>query len=44
MFCSLTAMVSRGTYICRNLSKRPILWPLDAKNQLIGQDPAAGKD
>ena len=21
-----------------------ILWPLDAKNQLIGKDPVAGKD
>jgi len=22
----------------------PILWPLDAKNQLIGKNPDAGKD
>ena len=22
----------------------PILWPLDAKTQLIGKDPDAGKD
>ena len=22
----------------------PILWPLDAKSQLIGKDPDAGKD
>ena len=25
-------------------AKAPILWPLDAKNQLIGKDPDAGKD
>ena len=24
--------------------KAPILWPPDAKNQLIGKDPDAGKD
>ena len=44
VFCSLTVMVSQGMYICRNLSKHAILWPLDGKNQLIGQDPDAGKD
>ena len=26
------------------LAETPILWPPDAKNQLIGKDPAAGKD
>ena len=25
-------------------AKTPILWPPDAKNQLIGEDPDAGKD
>ena len=25
-------------------AETPILWPPDAKNQLIGKDPAAGKD
>ena len=25
-------------------TETPILWPLDAKNQLIGKDPDAGKD
>ena len=25
-------------------AKAPILWPPDAKNQLIGKDPDAGKD
>ena len=25
-------------------AEAPILWPLDAKNQLIGKDPDAGKD
>ena len=25
-------------------SEAPILWPLDAKNQLIAKDPDAGKD
>ena len=25
-------------------SEAPILWPPDAKNQLIGKDPDAGKD
>ena len=24
--------------------KAPILWPPDAKNQIIGKDPDAGKD
>ena len=26
------------------LAETPILWPLDAKSQLIGIDPDAGKD
>ena len=26
------------------LKLAPILWPLDAKSQLIGKDPDAGKD
>ena len=25
-------------------AEAPILWPPDAKNQLIGKDPDAGKD
>ena len=25
-------------------AETPILWPPDAKNQLIGKDPVAGKD
>ena len=25
-------------------AETPILWPPDAKNQLIGKDPDAGKD
>ena len=25
-------------------AKTPILWPPDAKSQLIGKDPGAGKD
>ena len=25
-------------------SETPLLWPLDAKSQLIGKDPDAGKD
>ena len=25
-------------------AEAPILWPFDAKNQLIGKDPDAGKD
>ena len=25
-------------------AEAPILWPLDAKSQLIGKDPNAGKD
>ena len=25
-------------------AEAPILWPLDAKNQLFGKDPDAGKD
>ena len=25
-------------------AETPILWPLDAKNQLTGKDPDAGKD
>ena len=25
-------------------AEAPILWPLDAKNQLSGKDPEAGKD
>ena len=25
-------------------AETPILWPLDAKNRLIGKDPDAGKD
>ena len=25
-------------------TETPVLWPPDAKNQLIGKDPDAGKD
>ena len=25
-------------------AETPILWPLDAKNRLLGKDPDAGKD
>ena len=27
-----------------NEAEAPILWPTDAKSQLIGKDPNAGKD
>ena len=30
--------------IARTDAEAPILWPLDAKSQLIGKDPSAGKD
>ena len=31
-------------FIGRTEAEAPILWPPDAKSQLIGQDPDAGKD
>ena len=31
-------------FIGRTDAETPILWPPDAKNQLIGKDPDAGKD
>ena len=31
-------------FIGRTKAKAPTLWPPDAKNQLIGKDPYAGKD
>ena len=31
-------------FIGRSGAEAPILWPLDAKNQVIGKDPDAGKD
>ena len=31
-------------FIWRNDAEAPILWPPDAKSQLIGKDPGAGKD
>ena len=31
-------------FIGRTDTEAPILWPLDAKSQLIGKDPDAGKD
>ena len=31
-------------FIGRTDAKVPTLWPPDAKNQLIGKDPNAGKD
>ena len=31
-------------FIGRADAEAPILWPPDAKNQLIGKDPDAGKD
>ena len=31
-------------FIERADAEPPILWPSDAKNQLIGKDPDAGKD
>ena len=30
--------------MARTNVEAPILWPPDAKNQLIGKDPDAGKD
>ena len=33
-----------GVFIGRTDAEAPILWPPDAKNQLIGKDPDAGKD
>ena len=32
------------TFIGRADAEAPILWPPDAKSQLIGKDPDAGKD
>ena len=31
-------------FIARTDAEAPILWPPDAKSQLIGKDPDAGKD
>ena len=31
-------------FIGRTKAETPILWPPDAKNQLVGKDPDAGKD
>ena len=31
-------------FIGRTVAKAPILWPPNAKSQLIGKDPDAGKD
>ena len=31
-------------FIGRTDAKAPILWPPDAKSQLFGKDPEAGKD
>ena len=31
-------------FIARTDAKAPIFWPSDAKSQLIGKDPDAGKD
>ena len=31
-------------FIGRTNAEAPILWPPDVKSQLIGKDPAAGKD
>ena len=31
-------------FIERTDAEAPVLWPPDAKNQLIGKDPDAGKD
>ena len=31
-------------FIRRTDAETPMLWPLDAKSQLIGKDPDAGKD
>ena len=31
-------------FIGKTDPEAPILWPLDAKSQLIGKDPDAGKD
>ena len=31
-------------FIGRTVAEAPILWPPDAKSQLIGKDPDAGKD
>ena len=31
-------------YIYSAEAEAPIFWPPDAKNQLIGKDPDAGKD
>ena len=33
-----------STLIGRTVAKAPILWPPNAKSQLIGKDPDAGKD
>ena len=31
-------------FIGRTVAEAPIFWPPDAKSQLIGKDPNAGKD
>ena len=31
-------------YFGRTVAEAPILWPPDAKSQLVGKDPDAGKD
>ena len=31
-------------FIGRTDAEAPVFWPSDAKNQLIGKDPDAGKD
>ena len=34
----------RWIFIGRTNAEAPILWPPDAKSQLVGKDPDAGKD
>ena len=31
-------------FIRKTVTEAPVLWPPDAKSQLIGKDPAPGKD
>ena len=46
--CKIRLVNSQGNKPCLFIGKTeaeaPILWPPDAKSQLVGKDPDAGKD
>ena len=48
MFIGRTDAEAEALILCIRAAEAsidaPILWPLDAKNRLIGKDPDAGKD